>query len=153
MRFTFLLAPNFSMMSPSSAIEPIRVANRLLGRPAVEWSTSSIDGRASIASNGLPLAAERIEDVISRTNAMILCGGTRLPEADERPARDVLERGLQFGMGGQHLFGCNRGHHLRDMTGPVILKQHEVESRNAAIDEKDRPRIDLSVAQRLIDQP
>ncbi|AYF03253.1 hypothetical protein PY32053_03697 (plasmid) [Paracoccus yeei] len=67
------------MMSPSPAIEPIRVANRLLGRPAFEWSTSSIDGRASIASNGLPLAAERIEDVISRTDAMILCGGTRLP--------------------------------------------------------------------------
>lgn len=56
-------------------------------------------------------------------------------------------------MGGQHLFGRNRGHHLRDMIGPVILKQHEVESRNAAIDEKDQPRIDLSVAQRLIDQP
>ena len=141
------------MMSPSSEIEPIRVANRLLGRPAFEWSTSSIDGRASIASNGLPLAAERIEDVISRTDAMILCGGTRLPEADEGPARDVLEKGLKFGMGGQHLFGRNRGHYLRDMTGPVILKQHEVESRNAAIDEKDQPHLDLSVAQRLIDQP
>ncbi|WP_221831318.1 hypothetical protein [Paracoccus yeei] len=80
------------MMSPSPAIEPIRVANRLLGRPAFEWSTSSIDGRASIASNGLPLAAERIEDVISRTDAMILCGGTRLPEADEGPIIRTLRQ-------------------------------------------------------------
>ena len=152
LRFTFLLAPNFSMISPSSAIEPIRVANRLLGRPAFEWRTSSIDGRASIASNGLPLAAERVEDVISRADVMILCGDTRLPEADEGPARDVLEKGLQLGMGGQHIFGRNQGHHLRDMIGPVILKQHEVESRNAAIDEKDQPRIDLSIAQRLIYQ-
>lgn len=90
LRFAFLLAPNFSMMSLSSAIEPIRVANRLLGRAAFEWSTCSIDGNASVASNGLSLTAERTDDAIKHVDAMILCGGTRLSADDEQPIMRAL---------------------------------------------------------------
>ncbi|WP_245516310.1 hypothetical protein [Ancylobacter aquaticus] len=57
LRFGFLLAPRFSMMSLSSAIEPIRVANRLLGRKAFDWCTCSTDGQPVMASNDLVLEA------------------------------------------------------------------------------------------------
>ena len=33
----FLLVPQFSMMAFSSAVEPLRVANRLAGRPLFAW--------------------------------------------------------------------------------------------------------------------
>lgn len=85
LRFGFLLAPRFSMMSLSSAIEPIRVANRLLGRSAFEWWTCSPDGRPVTASNSLAIETVPVEDVMHQVDAMVVCGGTRLDAKQERP--------------------------------------------------------------------
>ncbi|MCJ8143322.1 GlxA family transcriptional regulator [Ancylobacter sp. A5.8] len=85
LRFGFLLAPRFSMMSLSSAIEPIRVANRLLGRKAFDWYTCSTDGQPVMASNDLVLEAGAVDEATDRIDALVLCGGTRLTAAQERP--------------------------------------------------------------------
>lgn len=85
LRFGFLLAPKFSMMSLSSAIEPIRVANRLLGRNAFDWRTCSTDGRPVTASNGLVIEAATVDEVIGNVDALVLCGGTRLEAGEEQP--------------------------------------------------------------------
>ena len=36
----FLLVPNFSMIAFATAIEPLRIANRLLGHEAYRWRVS-----------------------------------------------------------------------------------------------------------------
>ena len=41
----FLLVPEFSMMSFASAVEPLRIANRLSGRPLYRWFVVSKDGQ------------------------------------------------------------------------------------------------------------
>ena len=43
-RLAFFLAPQFPMIAFSSAIEPLRQANRLSGRSLYEWRLASIDG-------------------------------------------------------------------------------------------------------------
>ncbi|MEO1087540.1 MAG: GlxA family transcriptional regulator, partial [Acidobacteriota bacterium] len=48
----FLLVPDFSMLSFSSAMEPLRAANRMSGRRLYEWRVLSPDGRAIRASSG-----------------------------------------------------------------------------------------------------
>jgi transcriptional regulator GlxA family with amidase domain len=49
----FLLVPDFSMMSFASAVEPLRIANRLSGKPLYRWQLVSKDGGPVKGSNGV----------------------------------------------------------------------------------------------------
>ncbi|MCC7284373.1 MAG: GlxA family transcriptional regulator, partial [Acetobacteraceae bacterium] len=49
--YAFALIASFSMMSVCSAIEPLRAANRLLGRETYRWTLLSADGAPVRASN------------------------------------------------------------------------------------------------------
>ncbi|MFQ5783741.1 MAG: GlxA family transcriptional regulator [Alphaproteobacteria bacterium] len=51
----FLLVPNFSMMAFTSAIEPLRCANRLSGERLYNWTLISKDGAPVAASNGIAI--------------------------------------------------------------------------------------------------
>lgn len=53
MRLGHLLLPLFSQLALSSSLEPFRLANTQLQRPAYEWMTLSADGGPVEASNGL----------------------------------------------------------------------------------------------------
>ncbi len=62
--FGFLLVPGFSMMPFTSAIEPLRSANRLSGRQLYEWQVITPDGRPMPASSGIEIVAHAgIEDL------------------------------------------------------------------------------------------
>jgi len=52
---SFLLLPEYAMMSLLSAIEPLRVANRLAGREIYRWQCLSEDGEPVYASNQMAL--------------------------------------------------------------------------------------------------
>ncbi|MGF6651786.1 transcriptional regulator GlxA family with amidase domain [Paraburkholderia youngii] len=82
-RFVFLLAECLSMMSLSSAIEPLRSANRLAGETLYAWTLASLDGEPVDASNGIPLAAHKFDDVYANADYVFICGGLRLPPARE----------------------------------------------------------------------
>ena len=56
-RLGFLLLPRFAMVAFFSAIEPLRIANRISGRPLFQWDVISRDGEPVMASNGMTLAA------------------------------------------------------------------------------------------------
>jgi transcriptional regulator GlxA family with amidase domain len=42
--FLFVLIPNFTMLAFATAVEPLRIANRMAGRPVYRWSLVSLDG-------------------------------------------------------------------------------------------------------------
>lgn len=50
--FVFFLVPEFSHIAFSCAIEPLRIANLVAGRPLYRWSLASADGRSATSSNG-----------------------------------------------------------------------------------------------------
>ncbi|WP_198598887.1 AraC family transcriptional regulator [Enterovibrio norvegicus] len=52
---SFLLLPEYAMVSLLSAIEPLRIANRLAGKTLFRWQCFSEDGEPVLASNGLAL--------------------------------------------------------------------------------------------------
>lgn len=54
---SFLVVPGFSMMALSSAVEPLRAANRLADRTLYSWSVMAAKGGPVTASNGLDLTA------------------------------------------------------------------------------------------------
>lgn len=49
----FVLVPQFSMIAFSSAVEPLRIANRLRGTDLYRWLVLSPDGGPARASNGI----------------------------------------------------------------------------------------------------
>ncbi|MGH6933303.1 MAG: GlxA family transcriptional regulator, partial [Dongiaceae bacterium] len=51
-RIAFLLVPNFSMIAFTSALEPLRLANRASGRQFYTWRIFTVDGKPVTASNG-----------------------------------------------------------------------------------------------------
>ena len=54
----FLLLSRFSMMAFTSAVEPLRVANRMAGRALYRWRVFTLDGQPVCASNGLSVVAD-----------------------------------------------------------------------------------------------
>jgi len=56
--FGFLLLSQFSMICFFSAIEPLRVANRLSGSRLYAWRVYSVDGAPVAASNGMTVVAD-----------------------------------------------------------------------------------------------
>lgn len=90
-RVTFLLIEAFSMLSVASALEPLRQANRLLGRDAYEWALISHDGEPQPASNGMTVAAQGSLSDDLHTDFLFVCAGL---EADP-PYRTRLNTGLR----------------------------------------------------------
>ena len=90
-RVTFLLIEAFSMLSVASALEPLRQANRLLGRDAYEWALISHDGAPQPASNGMTVAAQGSLSDDLHTDFLFVCAGL---EADP-PYRTRLNTGLR----------------------------------------------------------
>jgi AraC family transcriptional regulator, glycine betaine-responsive activator len=71
----FLLIPQFSMIALAAAIEPLRLANYVSGRPLYRWVLLSHGGDSEIASNGIRLPVDH--DIAHAPNlpTVIVCSG------------------------------------------------------------------------------
>lgn len=68
-RVIFYLVPQFSMIAFSSAIEPLRLANRYSDAPLYSWTLVSADGLNVTASNNLILQTDQTLDGIRSETA------------------------------------------------------------------------------------
>jgi transcriptional regulator GlxA family with amidase domain len=73
--FGFLLLPGFSLLAFSSAIDPLRSANRLSGRDLYEWFLITSDGEPVAASNGARIIPDGAIDRFERLPNLIICAG------------------------------------------------------------------------------
>ena len=103
-RFGFLLIDDFTLISMSSAIETLRMANRLSGEDIYAWKTISETGEGVCASDGLCINADRgidDPDVLRDIEAIIVCGGRRVEKRTTEPVLRWLKKaanaGLQLG--------------------------------------------------------
>ncbi len=71
----FLLAPKFSMMAFLSAVEPLRISNRLAARELFAWRAFSFDGAPVDASNGMRLIVEGSTASIAGIPTVLVCAG------------------------------------------------------------------------------
>jgi AraC family carnitine catabolism transcriptional activator len=92
----FLLLPKFSMMAFVSAVEPLRVANRLAGAALYQWEIVSLDGASIAASNGMGLVADRhlaqLSRSASRYRTVVVGAGFEPEQGYDRRIRDWLRR-------------------------------------------------------------
>jgi len=88
----FLLLPCFSMQAFTSALEPLRCANRISGHVLYEWHVASVDGKQVAASNGVRLDPEGDLAALPSPGTVVICGGLGL----EHYRNSELERWLRI---------------------------------------------------------
>ena len=91
-RYAFLTLPNYSMIALTSAVEPLRMANRICQRDVYEWSLVTPDGKPAIASNGLGLAPTVALDAMGPVHVVFVCGGVDVQHAVNRELLGALRR-------------------------------------------------------------
>ena len=101
-RFGFLLLNNFTLISLSSAVEPLRMANRIRRQNYYAWKTISETGDPVFASDGLSVNVDvGIEDVTSMNDldVVIICGGIRVERNSSKPLSRWLKAVNHNGIG------------------------------------------------------
>ncbi|HEY1385100.1 MAG TPA: AraC family transcriptional regulator, partial [Dongiaceae bacterium] len=86
----FLIVPQFSMLAFVSAVEPLRVANRLAGRELYRWVVVSRDGKSVTASNGMSLLADHGFDSKLDLALAVVCAGFEPERSFDRATRKWL---------------------------------------------------------------
>lgn len=71
----FLLLPKFPMLAFSAAIEPLRIANWISGRPLYGWRVFTADGAPVRASNGILVTPDAAIAETDRFPVMLVCAG------------------------------------------------------------------------------
>ena len=74
-KFVFVLMDKFTLLSFASALESLRIANRVSGRELYCWSITGEGGHAVICSAGTVFQLDSDLPVLSHNDTVIICGG------------------------------------------------------------------------------
>ncbi len=88
----FFLIPDFSMMAFAAALEPLRSANRLKGKPLYRWRMVSRDGEAVAASNGIAFEVQAGLEDQPDVDMMVVCAGLNPEAYDDKKVFAWLRR-------------------------------------------------------------
>lgn len=86
----FVLMPQFSMAAFSAAIEPLRIANQLTGKPLYRWELASEDGCAVKASNGVLVSVDAELGDTPRDAIIFACSGVEPQRETSKTIADWL---------------------------------------------------------------
>lgn len=95
----FVLIEGFPMMALAAAIEPLRAANRFLGREAYRWSLHSVEGGTVAASNGMAVPATLDLSALRGADLVFVCAGLVVDAPFHRSAATALRRAAHEGAG------------------------------------------------------
>ncbi|GGB42444.1 AraC family transcriptional regulator [Roseibium aquae] len=97
-----IVIDRFSLIAFSSVVEPMRLANRMIGREFYRWTTFSMDGKPVMASNGIEINVQKSVKELHDADVTLLCTGLdveRLPVEAElgHKLRRLNAMGRTFG--------------------------------------------------------
>lgn len=98
-RVGFILVPEFSMIGFTSAVEPLRLANRVSGEPLYSGSVYSLDGEPVVASNGISLNVDGSIADAKNLHAVFVCAGLDAHLYCEKPLLNRLRHMASHGSG------------------------------------------------------
>jgi transcriptional regulator GlxA family with amidase domain len=97
-RFVFLLLDRFTMLSFAGALEPLRIANRMLGYAAYEWQLVGEGGVSVACSNGASFALDSGLKEVNREDAVLVCGGMDIQRSSTKTVLNWLRREARRGI-------------------------------------------------------
>ncbi len=130
----FFLVPNFSMIAFATAIEPLRIANRMLGYEAYRWRLASADGKPVMASSDIEFSANTSLDderrnLIgeNRPSMVFVCSGVNVESYQNKSTlawlRESYNRGISVG-------GLCTGAHILATAGLLSGKRCAIHWEN-----------------------
>ena len=97
-RFVFLLLDKFTMLAFASAIEPLRIANRVIGEQVYNWALAGEGGVSATCSNGASFKLDMGLDEVDRDDILLACGGIDVQKAATKPILNWLRREARRGV-------------------------------------------------------
>ena len=91
-RIVFFLVPKFSLIAFTSAVEPLRLANREAGKKLYSWNLVSVDDQPVLSSCGIPIAPDINLDELDNFHAAIICSGEDAHKIEDRRIHSWLRR-------------------------------------------------------------
>lgn len=88
----FLTLDEFTMIALTSAIEVLRMANRLSGQPHYSWTILTVDGRSVPSSNGLAFGSATTYEDAEELDMVLVCGGTNVTKFVDDKVVNLLRR-------------------------------------------------------------
>ena len=97
-RYVFLLLDKFTMLSFASAIEPLRIANRVIGAPVYRWVLAGEGDGVVHCSNGASFALDIGLSEIDREDTVLVCGGIDVQKSTTKGILNWLRREARRGV-------------------------------------------------------
>lgn len=95
--FGLLLIPGFSLITFASFLEPLRQANRLLGRDVYAWRLLSVDGSPVMASSGTQIMVDGDLSSAGEIDYGFVCAGVDVAAFDDKRAYAWLRKLARHG--------------------------------------------------------
>ena len=114
-RFGFLLINDFTLISLASAVEPLRMANRICREEHYAWRIISASGEPVSASDGLEIIVDcgfNDADALHDLDLVVVCGGRRIEQNYDKTVirwlKMVNQKGIALGAvcTGSHLLAA-----------------------------------------------
>lgn len=100
-QFAMIVVPEFTMMPVTSAIEPMRIANRLAEKTLYKWTIHSVDGKPVAASNGILAMVDGDLSTVPEHATIVICGGLNVQRHTDKRLiawlRKVARKGTDIG--------------------------------------------------------
>ena len=97
-RFVFVLIENFTLLSFSSALDALRIANRMSGKKLYDWIFIGENEEFVSCSAGTQFRLDNSLIELHRDDTILLCGGTSIQESTSRKLVGWLRREARRGL-------------------------------------------------------
>ena len=97
-RFVFVLLENFTLLSFSSALDALRIANRMSGKKLYDWIFIGENEEFVSCSAGTQFKLDNSLIELHRDDTILLCGGTSIQESTTRKLVGWLRREARRGL-------------------------------------------------------
>ena len=97
-RFVFVLIENFTLLSFSSALDALRIANRMSGKNLYEWMFIGENEEVVSCSAGTQFKLDNSLIELHRDDTLLLCGGTQIQESTTKKLIGWLRREARRGL-------------------------------------------------------
>ncbi|WP_319823691.1 GlxA family transcriptional regulator [Thalassovita sp.] len=97
-RFVFVLLPQFTLLSFASALDSLRLANRMAGRELYSWRLVGEGGGTIQCSAGTEFKLDGDLDELNRDDTVLVCGGIDVQAATSKRVISWLRREARKGL-------------------------------------------------------
>jgi len=137
----FFLVPEFSMIAFASAVEPLRLVNRVSEDTLYTGSTYSLDGQPVTASNGIPVIVDGAIAEAEKLDIVFVCSGIH---AHKYCDKGLLTRLRRMASHGTDIGALCTGTHILAKAGLLEESRCTIHWENFTAFTEEFPDIDVT---------